>query len=419
MEINVHLGGRPGIDCGGFCEFCFYKKVNFKELESLNFGCRFCSPNQIGCNRCREPIERVINVFKPVLNVLSDIETKIVAQKLYNPLLDQDFKINISGGADVFYYPHLKELVSILKNSKLPIHLGYTSGKGIKNYKIAEYLISKGVVEISFSVFSTDPEMRRKWMNDKTPEESLKALQIFCEMIDVKASCVVIPGINDQDKIMETCIALENLGVKSIEFRRFANYNDQGLILCDKKPVMEGIKPHSFEEFQKIVKKISDEFSFKVVGYPFYDPKNDFPFAILKRRNRGYLQELPKIKADATIITSKLAEPFLNKFFTLIDASHQINIISLEKDIADLITHEDFISINLDYVQKKVIIPSGALIHDKLLKSFFNSDGRKRTVIRGPYALTHPYFNDNPYYSEELLKFELESFSNLIEIINN
>ena len=46
-------------------------------------------------------------------------------------------------------------------------------------------------------------------------QKSLKGLKVFCENIDVNASVVVIPGLNDKDKILKTCVDLEEWGVKS------------------------------------------------------------------------------------------------------------------------------------------------------------------------------------------------------------
>ena len=48
MEIFSDVEGKHGIDCGGFCEFCFYKNVDFNNLESLSIGCINCPPNHIG-----------------------------------------------------------------------------------------------------------------------------------------------------------------------------------------------------------------------------------------------------------------------------------------------------------------------------------------------------------------------------------
>ena len=181
---------------------------------------------------------------------------------------------------------------------------------------MAEKLISLGIDEVSFSIFSTNPENRRKWMNDETSEESINGLKIFCENIDLNASAVIIPGVNDGDKLYETCANLEEWGVKSFILRRFANFKNQGLIL-NNSPIIDGINPHSYEEFHELVRKISHEFSFKISGYPFSDPKNDFPFSITKIKNGKYLEKLPDIKSEATIITSNLAINYLKKMLWL------------------------------------------------------------------------------------------------------
>jgi methanogenesis marker radical SAM protein len=414
MEIFTDVGGRTGVDCGGFCEFCFYKNVDFNNLEPI--ACINCPPNQIGCDYCQNIIKRVSNNFKSFSRVLTELKEKLNNEE-YKTLNHKDFKIIIAGGADVFNYPHLYELVSRLKESQLHLHLGYTSGKPIKHENMAQSLISLGVDEVSFSVFSTNPDIRKKWMKDETPEGSIKGLKMFCENIDLNASAVIIPGVNDGDKIFETCVDLEEWGVKSFFLRRFANFKNQGLIL-NNKPLIEGINPQSYEEFQELVHEVTREFSFKVSGYPFYDPQNESPFAISKIKNKNYLERLQDIKSEVTIITSKLAEPYLHKIFSVIDKFNLVNIVSVDKDIADLITHEDLESINLDEVKRNVIIPSGALVHDKKAAEILCSDGKFRIITRGPYVLTNPYY-DGDLYKEDLLNFELKSFNALIDVINS
>jgi len=417
MEIFIDVGGKPGIECGGFCEFCFYKNVDFKKLESLSTGCINCPPNQIGCDYCHNTVTRVKNDFKPLSHVLNDFKEKFNKHLRAGSLNYKELNVIIGAGADVFNYPHLYELVSTLKEYELRLHLGYTSGKPIDNDHMAENLISLGVDEISFSVFSTDPEKRRKWMNDNTPQKSLEGLKIFCENIDVNASVVVIPGVNDKEELFQTCVNLEEWGLKSFVLRRFANFKNQGLIL-NNKPIIEGVNPLSYEEFQELVREVAREFSFKVLGYPFCDPQNDFPFAISRVKNRDYLEKLPDIKSEATIITSKLAAPYLERIFGVIDEFNLVNIVSVDKDIADLITHEDLESVNLGNVKRNVIIPSGALVHDKKAEEILNKDGKVRLVVRGPYVLTNPYYRDE-FYKEELLNFELNSFTALIDKINS
>ncbi|MGZ7068157.1 MAG: methyl coenzyme M reductase-arginine methyltransferase Mmp10, partial [Methanobacterium sp.] len=406
------MGGRAGIDCGGFCKFCFYSNINSNNLKSL--GCVNCHPDHIGCDYCQNFINRILSKFKPLNQVLADFIKK---NNLF--LLSENDQIMINGGGDLLNYPHLKELVSILKGFNLPLHLNYTGGKPIKNSSMVEDVISWGVDGVGFSIFSTNPQMRRRWMNDKTPEESIEGLRIFCENIDLNASVVVIPGINDEKEIYYTCNHLEEWGAKSLSLRRFANYKNQGLILNDK-PILEGVDPHSYEDFQKMVQTIDDEFSFQVLGFPFYDPKNKGPFLISKPENRNYLEKLKRIKSQATIITSELAAPFLWKIFDEIDPSNLVNVLSLNKEIADLIVHEDLESIDLSQVKGKVIIPGGALVHDKYSQKLLSKDGKRRRVIRGPYILANPYKGEDDYYGrDELIKFEIKSFNNLIDKINS
>ena len=92
----------------------------------------------------------------------------------------------------------------------------------------------------------------------------------------------------------------------------------------------------------------------------------------------------------------------------------------MDKEIADLITHEDLDSINLNELKSKVIIPGGAFVHNNYSKKILTKDGKDRSIIRGPYILTYPYYEGvHLNNKEELIKFELESFNDLIDKINS
>lgn len=418
MELVTEVGGRPGIDCGGFCGFCFYKKVDFKHLEQIRLGCVRCPPNQIGCNHCNLLVNRVIVGFKPLPEVLMDVENRLAVYYHMGSNLD-DVKILVRGGADVSSYPQIVELVTILKNSGYPLHLGYTSGKGIKNKNFATELIAQGLDEVSFSVFSTNPAVRREWVRDKNPVEAIESLKLFCENIDVNASIVVVPGVNGEKQILQTASDLEEWGVKTLTLRRFANFKNQGLIFNDNRPVIEGVSTQTYSEFKELVKKVEDEFSFDIFSFPFYSSKNDFPFAILKEKNRNLVDSLPPIKSEATVITGKLAGPYIQEFFNYFDEFGLVNVVVLEKEIADLITHEDLEIIQLDEVKQHVIIPYEALVHDNNAEKILSRDGISRKIIRGPSALTHPYYEGVSFSGDEILRYELESFKNLIDNIND
>jgi methanogenesis marker radical SAM protein len=415
MELNLHVGGRPGIDCGGFCDFCFYKTVDLHNQDSLSLGCVHCPPNQIGCDYCLKSITRIENQFKPLSEVITDVGKNLMTLEYLGKLSYEDLRITISGGADAFYYPHLMETVRILKESNINIHLGYVSGKGIEDIKQVKELIDLGVDELSYSIFSTDPVLRGRWMHDLKPQIPIDSLMLFCQNCQVNASVVVIPGINDVDQILRTCDDLEEWGVESMILRRFANFKNQGLILNDDRPLLEEVSTHSYEEFQDLVSKVAHEYSFTVYGLPYYDPKKDIPFAILKKKNNWILDLLPPIKAEATIITGKLAFPFLEKIFQKIDLYNQVSIAATETDIADLITHQDLEELDLTSLKRNIIIPGGALIHLAESKKILSRDGTLRNVIRGPYALTNHNIDLN---KDELVENEFKSLKELIDKIN-
>ena len=166
MQIVADVGGIPGKDCNGFCKYCYFRKV--KEIEPL--GCSNCLPNKIGCERCSKGISENVSKFRNPFEVLTDVQNTLMMQ----PVKD-DIKVNISGGGDVSCYPYLENLTASLKQYGLNSHLGYTSGKGITNSEIATNLINNNVDEVTFTIFSSNPDIRREWVNDKHSEESLKA----------------------------------------------------------------------------------------------------------------------------------------------------------------------------------------------------------------------------------------------------
>jgi methanogenesis marker radical SAM protein len=414
MEIIAYVGGTPGKDCGGFCKFCYYRSIDYRKLEDLT--CRYCPPNQKGCNYCNQ-LKDVISDFKYPENVIMDFNKELFWNNLFGKLNYNNLKINLFSIGDITFYPHLEVLIGKLKEYGLPILLNYTSGKGIKNYRMIENILKLGVDEMNVSIFSCNPELRRKWMGDTSPEMSIKAFEIFSQNIDVNASSVVIPGVTDFEDLYRTGSILEEWGVKSFHLLRFGNFQNQGNIF-NNRPIIDDIIPHSFEEFQEIVLAIHNEFNFKVVGLPIFYPENDIPYILSNNKYSSYLKLLPEITSNATIITSKLSEKYLQKIFSNIDKNGLVNIISVDKELGDLIRPEDLSTINLDDLKNKIIIPGNALMRDDEAEKLLNKDGRLKRIIRGPYALT-PVNEENTIIKERAIDFELNAFTNLINLINS
>jgi methanogenesis marker radical SAM protein len=409
MQIVADVGGIPGKDCNGFCKYCYFRKV--KGIEAL--GCKNCSLGTVGCDSCTTGVRETGNEFQPPFFVISSVQSSL----MLGNYRDANLKVNISGGGDVSCYPHLFDIVSAFSDFGLPIHLGYTSGKGIHDAKMAEELVSKEVNEVTFTVFSTDPQIRREWVNDKTAEESLKALQIFCESSEVHAASVIVPGVNDGDDLFKTCSNLEDWGAKAFILMRFANFRNQGLILGNE-PVLDGVVPHELDEFEALVRKINDEFNLKVTGTPLCDPENDTPFAISKDKNKEYLDILSKVTSEATILTSKVAAPFIEQVIGNIESSDLVNVVAVDQDIGCLITQKDLEEVDFSQLKETVIIPGRAYVHDKIAKEVLSSDGVDRIVTRGPDKLTVDGEMSGTLSREDVLKRELTAFEDLIGAIN-
>jgi len=404
MEITADVGGSPGIDCDGFCTYCYFKKV--KDTEP--FGCKYCLPFTKGCNYCTRGVREAYSSFKSAEYVFQD-----TYHKLRECQTDID-KITISGGGDVSCYPELLNLVANLAKFELPIHLGYTSGKGFTQGNEADFLIQYGVTEVSFTVFATDPELRNKYMNDHDPEISLQALEKLSKHCEVYAAIVLIPGINDGEVLDKTLSDLEKMGAKGAILMRFANTREEGLILGNS-PVMENIKSHSIEEFTNIVRSAAKKFSsMRITGTPLEDPLIGSPFAI--RNDAEALAKVPAVTKDATILTSRASLERLKEIFEKLGSA--VNIVALEKDIGCLITIEDLQSLDLGNIKETVIVPGRAFVHDPEVKTVLSKDGVERFIRRGPDMLTYDGEMSIGMTKEEVLSFEIKQLTELIGEIN-
>ncbi len=402
VEVLADVGGSPGKDCRGFCKYCYFKLV--KEVPA--FGCKHCMPFQKGCDYCTRGIKEQYEGFKPLMMVAGDVQQSL----MFTPGVD---KITVSGGGDVSCYPELKELVQFLAQFNIPIHLGYTSGKGFDGADDADFYIANNVKEVTFTVFSSDPKKRKEYMNDKHPEQSLEALRKFCKSCDVYAASVLIPGVNDGEDLIKTCDTLEKWGVKGVILMRFANSEDQGLIL-QNAPVIKGVKSHTIDEFEAIVKDIASSYKFRVTGTPLGDPKLGSPFAI--RHDPKRLLKLPKVTKEATLITGSVAAPMLKEIFDKLGGT--VNVAATKKDIACLITIKDIKALDLKDIKDTVIIPGRALVFDKEAEEILSADGVERFVRRGPDRLTADGEMTICMKKSEIIDFEVGAFTELIELIN-
>ncbi len=407
MQIMADVGGIPGKNCRGFCKYCYFKNV--KETKIL--GCKNCPPGQVGCPHCTTETNMTRDYF-PAYHVLSTLQTNI-----FQTEIPQNTMINITGDGDVSCYPDLLNLTQGISDMNLPIHLGYTSGKGIDNPDIVDKLINNGVVETTYTAFSTNPLLRKEWMNDPTPDASIEALKRFCESCDVHAASIIIPGVNDGEELARTCENLESWGAKALILMRFANTRNQGLILNDD-PIIPGIKEQSLDEFEQLVINTSKEYNLRITGTPVCDPETDSPYALAKDKNKEYLEILTPVKAEATIITSKISAKYIRKIMDNLGVSDHINVIATEQEIACLITEHDLRQINLEEVKDTVIIPGRCFVHDMVAEEIFRSDGNFRLIHRGPDMLTADGEMSGTLTREDVLKQELYAFEDLIELIN-
>lgn len=402
-HLTVDIGGRPGLDCRGFCEYCYFKHVK----ETAPFGCRYCPPYKKGCDYCTRSVREYYKGFRELRDIADDILARLQA------LPEDVTRITISGGGDPSCYPRFTDLIELLSSMEAPLHIGYTSGKGFDDPSIARFLIDHGLSEVSFTVFSVNPELRKRYMHDPTPEASLSVLEQLAAEIDVYAATVVLPGVNDGPVLEETCTWLEDRGVKGLILMRFANSREQGLILGNS-PVLRDQRVQTVEEFRDMVADLAGRFSMKISGTPLWDPEIGSPFALALEPD--LLEKLPRIAGKATVITGSVAAPYLKKI--LGSRGEGAHVVAVRKDIACLITIEDLQALDPASLDPLVILPGRAFVHDREAASVFSRDGVERTVIRGPESLTADAETSMGMTRSGVLALEMEAFSDLIRLIN-
>ena len=402
-HLTVDLGGRPGLDCRGFCSYCYFKHVQ----GTTSFGCKYCLPFQKGCDYCTRGVREQYSGFKDLRTVADEILGNLQV------MTDNVDRITISGGGDPSCYPEFRDLVELLASMEAPIHIGYTSGKGFDDPDVADFLVENGLSEVSYTVFAADPDLRRRWMNDPTPEASLAVLDRLCGAIDVYAAAVIIPGVNDGETLEKTCAWLEERGAKGLLLMRFANRTDQGLILGNA-PLIEGQQVHTVDEFRDIVTHLNEQFSMKISGTPLWDPSIGSPFAILHEPD--LLRKLPRVRKRATVITGSVAAPFIQRLLSI--RGGRSRVVRVRKEIACLITADDLAGVNLKRLEDVVILPGRAFVHDAEAREILSADGVDREVVRGPEMLTADAETSMGMTRAEVLEKEMEGFAALINTIN-
>jgi len=402
-QLTVDIGGSPGINCRGFCEYCYFKKV--RGVQPL--GCRYCLPFKKGCDYCTRGVKEEYSGFKD-LKTIAD-ETLANLQQKRGDLE----RITISGGGDPSCYPRFEELIELLGSMEAPLHIGYTSGKGWDDSAIADMLIENGLSEISFTVFATDPALRKRYMHDPTPEASLAILEKLCGSVDVYAAAVILPGINDGSVLEQTCTWLQDRGAKGLILMRFANATEQGLILGNG-PIIKNQEVQTIESFRDLISDLNKRFTMKISGTPLWDPDIGSPFAILNEPD--LLEKLPLVQRRATVISGSIAAPFIEK--VLVSRGSHVPVIPVKKEIACLITIDDLHHLDLRALEPTVIIPGRAFVQDAEAEAVLCRDGISRIILRGPEMLTADAETSMGMTQEQVLSMEMDGFADLINLIN-
>jgi len=127
---------------------------------------------------------------------------------------------------------------------------------------------------------------------------------------------------------------------------------------------------------------------------------------------------LSPVNSEATILTSKIAAPYIENIIGKIGAEDFVNVLAVDQDIGCLITQKDLEEVDLGQLKETVIIPGRAFVHDRVANEILSSDGTDRIVARGPDKLTVDGEMSGTLSREDILKTELIAFEDLIGAIN-
>jgi len=404
-QLTVDIGGSPGINCRGFCEYCYFKKV--RGVRPL--GCRYCLPFKKGCDYCTRGVKEEYSGFKDLRTIADETLSNLQMKE------GEIERITISGGGDPSCYPEFTDLIGLLGSTEAPLHIGYTSGKGWDDPAIADLLIDNGLSEISFTVFSVNPRLRKKYMHDPTPDVSLEILGRLCEEpgVDVYAAAVILPGVNDGKELEETCEWLDERGAKGIILMRFANETGQGLVLGNG-PIIRNQKVQTVESFRDTVTRLNRNYRMKISGTPLWDPEIGSPFVLLEEPE--LMEKLPRVTKRATVISGSIATPFIDRI--LAACGSETPVVPVRKEIACLITIDDLTAIDTKLLEPAVIIPGRAFVHDAEAQEVLSRDGSERLLIRGPEQLTADAETSMGMTRDQVLAMEMDGFADLIRTIN-
>ena len=262
-QLTVDIGGSPGINCRGFCEYCYFKKV--KGVQPL--GCRYCLPFKKGCDYCTRGMREEYAGFKDLRTIadetLANLQTK-----------QGDIeRITISGGGDPSCYPAFPDSSSSSAARKPRFISGIRAGKA---GTIRRLPICSSTTDFPRSPLRSLPPTRNSGksicMTRPRRPRSRFSNGSASAGVDVYAAAVVLPGSMTGRYWRRPARGSMTRGAKGMILMRFANTTEQGLILGNG-PVMAKQNVQSVDSFRDMVTDLSKKFTMKISGTPLWDPR--------------------------------------------------------------------------------------------------------------------------------------------------
>lgn len=175
--------------------------------------------------------------------------------------------IHLDAVGDPLVYRHIIELVKGFKTSSMAESIALETHGALLTEKLAELLDEAGLSRVNVSIDALDPQIARMLTN--TPWFNVERVKQVVEYIaqnlrmDILIAPVWVPGVNDKEipRIIEWALDIgagkrwPPLGIQKYEAHKYGR----------KVP---GVKPLSWREFYRTLKKWESEFGIRLVLKP-------------------------------------------------------------------------------------------------------------------------------------------------------
>ncbi len=160
-----------------------FRKLRLSVTSACNYRCYYCNPSDTKISSKPHSENHILTPEKLAYYAISVHQASPLAS------------VRITGGEPTLY-PHLKELVSLLKGGGIP-KVGITTNGSVL-YKLIKQLKNAGLDSVNISLDALDTGIFRSMTGNGRLEDVLRSADTcMAESVPLKINCTVIRGRND------------------------------------------------------------------------------------------------------------------------------------------------------------------------------------------------------------------------------